>query len=508
MNSEWQRRRLMTKAPLRPLVVASLLAACLIFLGSGVARAAENDQLKMILQRLDALEKENRTLKDTVRQLQQKVSPGDETRSAADPLEEAVRNLPVAEQARPRPEEARADLASVDLGGRAKLRLIDISLDVLVAAGSSSERDEVIAGLQGGVHDPRRRGFTLQQAELSLIGAVDPYFLAEAHIIATEDTIELEEAFARTMNLPWGLEVEGGFFFTEFGRINPTHPHAWIWMDQPVVNARMFGGEGMRGAGVRVSKLLGTPWYSVVHVGAQNADGEFMASFLGGEVGDGHGGDEDEDEEFGIGRRPIVSQDVRNLGDLVYLVRWENAFDLSSSWTAKVGLSGLYGPNFTGSDGETWVYGADFLCKWVPSGNFRGRPFFQLEGEFIKRDLRADDAVDEDDEEIAGDTLHDWGFYLQALYGFPGRWAVGLRYEYASGSGGSLTHDGEFEGRSDDPFRDDRWRIAPLVVFSPSEFSRLRLQYNIDDADHLDKVAHSVWLGLEVLIGAHPAHSF
>jgi hypothetical protein len=46
------------------------------------------------------------------------------------------------------------------------------------------------------------------------------------------------------------------------------------------------------------------------------------------------------------------------------------------------------------------------------------------------------------------------------------------------------------------------------VVFSPSEFSRLRLQYNIDDADHLDEVAHSVWLGLEVLIGAHPAHSF
>jgi hypothetical protein len=71
------------------------------------------------------------------------------------------------------------------------------------------------------------------------------------------------------------------------------------------------------------------------------------------------------------------------------------------------------------------------------------------------------------------------------------------------------------QGGGEGPVADDfgapgyiRWRIAPLVVFSPSEFSRLRLQYNIDDADHLDEVAHSVWLGLEVLIGAHPAHSF
>ena len=37
-----------------------------------------------------------------------------------------------------------------------------------------------------------------------------------------------------------------GQFLTEFGRINPTHPHAWAWLDQPVIEARVFGPDGMR----------------------------------------------------------------------------------------------------------------------------------------------------------------------------------------------------------------------------------------------------------------------
>ena len=104
--------------------------------------------------------------------------------------------------------------------------------------------------------------------------------------------------------------------------------------------------------------------------------------------------------------------------------------------------------------------------------------------------------------------MEDWGGYVQALYGFPGRWATGLRFEYASGSGDNIMHDGGYPARDEDPFRDDRIRISPLVMFSPSEFTRLRLQYNYDDADHLDDEAHSVWFGLEALIGAHPAHTY
>ena len=60
-----------------------------------------------------------------------------------------------------------------------------------------------------------------------------------------------------------------------------------------------------------------------------------------------------------------------------------------------------------------------------------------------------------------------------------------------------------------DPFRDDRHRISPMLLWQPSHFSRIRLQYNHDRAAHLaHHDAHSVWLGFEFLIGAHAAHKY
>jgi hypothetical protein len=106
--------------------------------------------------------------------------------------------------------------------------------------------------------------------------------------------------------------------------------------------------------------------------------------------------------------------------------------------------------------------------------------------------------------EAPGDTLHDWGFYAQGLWGLRPRWAVGLRTEYATASGSSVG------GTDSDFLRDDRFRLSPLVAFYPSEYSRIRFQYNYDRADHLESPddAHTFWLGFEIGLGAHPAHRF
>ena len=62
--------------------------------------------------------------------------------------------------------------------------------------------------------------------------------------------------------------------------------------------------------------------------------------------------------------------------------------------------------------------------------------------------------------------------------------------------------------RSLDPLRSNRHRISPLLVFYPSHFARLRLQYNYDDVTFSrDHTNHSVWFGVEFLYGAHPAHN-
>ena len=384
------------------------------------------------------------------------------------------------------------------------MRLIDLSLDALFAAGSSTVTDDSLQNLQGGGHDPRKRGFTVQNVELSLMGAIDPYLTGESHIIffidplEGETHVELEEAFVTTQALPYGLQLKAGQFFTEFGRINPQHPHQWHWQDQPIINTRLFGPDGMRGPGFRLGWLLPVPWYSELHFGVQNANGETMASFLAnGEFF----------EERAIGGRPFTDRRFRTLEDLAYLARFENSLDISDSMTAKLGFSGLYGPNATGPEADTWIYGTDLVVKWRPSLNERGWPFLVWESELMRRDYHAaavfDDTEPDNIIDMPSETLHNWGFYTQLLYGFHPGWSAGLRYEYASGSGESV------DGRNNDPFRDNRYRLSPLLAWHPSEFSRVRLQYNYDHARHLeDRDAHSVWLGLEFMYGAHAAHKY
>ncbi|MBL8751627.1 MAG: hypothetical protein JNK78_20910 [Planctomycetes bacterium] len=390
------------------------------------------------------------------------------------------------------------------------LRLIDVSLDIMAAAGASTERDGVLADLKGGGHDPKKRGFTLQQAELSFAGAVDPYFLGKAHVVTLldaedgESVVELEEAYLQTQQLPAGLQLRAGTFLTEFGRINPTHPHAWDWQDQPVVMTRFFGADGMRGPGARLSWLVPGDTYGEVFLGVQNANGETMPSFLA---------NEEVYEERAIGGRLFAEREVRAANDLVYTMRAATAFDLTETTSLGLGASALLGPNATGGDADTLVWGCDFVLRWRPLSNERGWPFVKLQGEFLAREFEAAEQTDVADPfnpvTVAGDTLHDQGAYLQLVVGFATGWAAGVRVEEAGGRGAGYDAGTQtFVSRATDPYRADRVRVSPMLAWQPSEFSRLRLQYDYDDSDHLADPVHSVWLGFEILIGTHPPHAY
>lgn len=476
-----------------------------------------------------ALKKKIRNLEHTVEQLQHFIqSIQKETTARNEQLQQQIETLqkqppqalqPSAESPIDRalqesgikvPQPVTTEPASRQSGGT-NLRLLDLSLNGLFAGGTSTKREEALQTLQGGGHDPRKRGFTVQNVEFSLMGAVDPYFTGEAHLIyfidprKGESVFELEEAFLTTTALPYGLQLEVGQFFTEFGQINPRHPHQWDWQDQPVINTRLFGPDGMRGPGFRLGWLLptpqlaGTPWFSDLHFGMQNANGETMASFLASE---------ELYEERPLARRSFVQRDVRKLTDLVYLTRWNNSWNMTDTLTGVVGFSGLYGPNATGPHGDTWIYGMDMKWRWRPLNHFRGYPFLQWQTEIMQRDFTADRFVKSASPDatvtVPGRTLHDWGLYTQLLYGFSYGWATGLRYEYVGGSGQSVG------GRKHDPFRADRHRVSPLLAWHPTEYSRIRLQYNFDYAKHLTggKDAHSLWLGFEIMYGAHAAHVY
>lgn len=394
--------------------------------------------------------------------------------------------------------------------GPVRLSLADLSADLQIATGGSSIDDDALLQIQGGHHDPRKRGFTYQGLELGMQGAIDPYLSLEAALHYTidaatnESAFEMIEAFLTTSQLPAnlhekGIHLEAGQMRTEFGRHNPTHLHERDWVDEPVISTRIFGGDGMRGMGLRIGMDNPTSWLSGLHLGIQDAGGKTMESF-----------NTIKDEQT-IGSISAVDNEVKGLEDFVYLLRLERnveSFTKETHWT--LGASGLCGPNATGHGGRTIVLGADITMEWTPEENDHGWPFLTWQTEIMRRRFTLGDGAPGDGDGgafqigegglAADDTLMDWGIYSQVLWGYEKNWAVGLRYEFASGGSGPLD-------RSADPFRDDRQRISPVLIWTPTEFSRFRLQYNYDLADHLDESqAHSIWFGMEVHFGEHAAN--
>ena len=126
-----------------------------------------------------------------------------------------------------------------------------------MAGGYSSEPSAISQNLTAGGHDPKASGFRLQAADFAMMGSVERAFDAELHMafhigqLTGATIVDLEEAFMRTNSLPYGLDLEAGHMFTEFGVHNPKHLHDWEWIDQPVIMSRMFGPDGMRQTGLR-----------------------------------------------------------------------------------------------------------------------------------------------------------------------------------------------------------------------------------------------------------------
>jgi hypothetical protein len=359
----------------------------------------------------------------------------------------------------------------------------------IVDAGWSTESD--VPSLQLGDHDPRSRGFTIPNAELTLDGSVDPFFQGFANVVYKldeegETVVELEEVYFLTSSLPGNLQVKGGQFFAEFGRQNQQHPHAWAFVDQPLVLARLLGPEGLRSQGVRASWLLPTAWYTEAMVALMNSAGETAFSFRSEESPDIHGGLPEERE-------------VKGLGDLLIVPRLVTSLDLSDTQTIVVGASAALGPNNSGPDADTQVVGADVYWRWRSLSAFQGFPFFSLQGEALFRRYDAGARLSTEDPSLTlpDETLRDAGGYAEVLWGIQPRWVLGARGEVVR------SEEASFEAET----RTDRYRLSPGLTWYPSEFSKLRLQYNFDHREGIGN-DHSLWMQMEFILGAHAAHVF
>ncbi|MDQ2868209.1 MAG: hypothetical protein M3R59_07355, partial [Verrucomicrobiota bacterium] len=369
---------------------------------------------------------------------------------------------------------------------------MNISFDGQFALAGSTEPK--LYNLEVGDHDPQQRGFNARNLELALDGAVDPYFEGFANIVFKLDNdnrteVEAEEAFLQTTSLPWGVQVKAGQFFAPFGRINPTHPHTWDFADDPLVHGLLLGSDGLRGVGAQVSWTLPLPWYSQLLLAVQNGRGNTGFSFR-------NPGDDGTFFE-----RTTVDREMRGLYDFVWVPRLENSFNLSDTQTVLIGASGAFGSNDTGPNARTQIYGGDLLYKWKSARAEGGFPFVKWQTEAMYRRFEAGRGLD--NTFPVAETFHDWGLYSQVLWGFKKGWVAGVRGDHVEMTDSHFT---------DDPTRQPRTRASADLTWYPTEFSKLRLQYNHDwlESDYFfpSRNADSVFLQFEFILGAHGAHKF
>jgi hypothetical protein len=150
--------------------------------------------------------------------------------------------------------------------------------------------------------------------------------------------------------------------------------------------------------------------------------------------------------------------------------------------------------SFTGSS-RTWV--ADAVLKYSPSP----RRQLKVQAEYLRRTENGTFLFDPAG--LAALTNYrntQTGWYLQSVYQFAPRWRVGARYDSLDSGTAPLT-----------PMDLDALhpeRISLMLDWNPSEFSRLRAQYDWDEARDDGDADRVLRLQYFYGIGAHGAHKY
>jgi len=263
-----------------------------------------------------------------------------------------------------------------------------------------------------------------------------------------------------------------------FGKVNTQHRHVLPWVDRPLVNEYLLGGEdGIRDTGFSISRLL------------PSAGGVFLDAT--GEVFRGNSSN-------------IFQQRSRN--DLTTLGHLRAYRDITESTNVDVGFSiarGHHAPAV--ADGPfaiappeqsnqanilllpaegnflvSRIYGMDATVRWKP-----------LRRSIYHSFLARTEMVWHHRQEPFGLSKR-FGYYASAEYQFARRWFGGVRIDRADRLIGP---------------KDTDTQQSVLVTYWPSEFSQIRAQYRHGRYAGFGD-SNELLFQLQFSIGSHGAHPF
>lgn len=344
---------------------------------------------------------------------------------------------------------------------------------------------------------PGKRSFSLGESELTLRANIDPRFSGQlTFALSAENEASVEEAFFQTTGLSSGLNFKAGRFLSAIGYQNGQHAHTWDFVDLPLAYQAFLGGQ-YRPDGAQLKWLAPTD--------------RFLE--LGLELDSGAGFPGNDRNKNGIGSGALFARTGDDIG-------------ASASWQAGVSYlrtsavdrtyedidaAGAGVTNAFSGRGKTWI--VDGVLKWAPDGN-ASQTSFKLQGEYFRRRESGTLAYDTLAQSLGtaadGYSSAQSGWYVQGIYQFRPMWRAGLRYDklhsgtpaIALVNSGTLTAADFGQLTSWNPSR-----TSIMLDYSPSEFSRFRLQV-ARDKSRPDAVDHQLFLQYIMSLGAHGGHAF
>ena len=403
---------------------------------------------------------------------------------------------------------AKAETAAVAAGSRSGENAFNPAVSLILqgtyANTSKDPRTFQITGFvpSGGEVGPPKRSFGLSETELTFTANVDPYFRGVVTAaLAPDNEVGVEEAYFQTLALPRGFTLKGGRFLSGIGYQNEIHQHAWDFQDAPLPYKAFLGGR-LRQDGVQLKWIAPTDLFA--EVGAEFSSGDQFP-----------GSDRNKD---GVGGASIFGHLG---GDIGASYAWRTGLSYVRTSPQNRGyedvdsLGNAVTNSFTGR-ATLWI--ADAVLKWAPNGNVTYNNF-KLQAEYFR--FKQDGSLTYDDRGQAapqfGVPFTDYfktdqsGWYAQGVWQFMPRWRIGYRYDqlrYGTVNNG-IANNGLGPTAADFPLLANHSPSRNTLMFdwSPTEFSRVRLQFAADQS-RLGAADNQVFVQYIHSLGAHGAHKF
>ncbi len=474
----------MTKRTLMAVAVAAALA------GPGTAVAVTESELQ--------------ELREQVRQLKQEY----ERRIAA--LEQRLKRTEAeagkaqasAGQAEAKAGQAQAAAASASArpsGENAFNPAVSLILNGVLSNLKQDPAQYQIAGFApaGGEVGPGNRGLNLAETELVFSANIDPHFRGTLiAALAPDNSISVEEGYVQGIGLSHGFGFKLGRFFSSVGYQNEIHPHAWDFTDAPLASKVFLGGQ-LADDGVQLKWVAPTDTF--VELGAEIGRGLSFPGTNRGKNGAGAG------NLFARLGGDIGASTAWRLG-LAHLrtTAQDRSYD-------DLDAAGIQVNNSFNGSSRLWVL--DGVLKWSPNGNSTYNNF-KLQGEYFRRGEEG--SLTYDTAAASLGTQSDYyrsaqsGWYAQGVYQFMPRWRAAYRHDRLDAGSVSLgLVDSGALAAADFPIlgKHRPTRNTLMFDFSPSHFSRLRLQF-ASDKSRPGVTDSQVFLQYIMSLGAHGAHKF